>query len=130
MSIADFINANLDREESVVHVTLTQGFHADTDPSSIASVATWNGEKWVDVLSPALELDRIKALRKVVELHRHTPEQHGCCEGCDGVAPVTYMSCDVCVGPDYPLDGGWCSTLRAVASIWAGADDYREEWAL
>jgi hypothetical protein len=69
-------------------------------------------------LLPEEVLATCKAHRAIVELHGRPHE----CSTYDHTGEVD--NCSWC------LDGDECSTLRALAAVYADHEDYRAEWAL
>lgn len=65
-------------------------------------------------MSPARVLATVKAHRAIVNLHSGTDFQNN---------PGRHLCEDVLTFPEE------CRTLRALASIYAGEDGWREEWA-
>lgn len=79
------------------------------------------GGRYVEA-SPARVLARCEADRRIVELHTPKPTSSG----------YTRDECPVCAEVMGYDDGEWedypCPTLRTLASIYAGHEDFDESW--
>lgn len=137
-TLSAFLTARLDEDEAAAKLAQGQagdqwradvGMVAGNRPSE-TPLAYYDGELWhnegseslsmhPDVSAfvarhdPARVLAQVAAHRRIVELHAQDGDRDWCMEGCG-------------------MRSGWtgypCETLKALASIYVGAEGWREEW--
>ena len=125
-----FIRARIDEDERIARRAASDaGEHWNGEGVSLeielddGSYETWQVGEHTSRHDPARVLRGVEARRRIVEVHEHQtfafPE------------PTTgaQIGCIVCHSTYEDFPGGWCDTLRAVASEWSTHPDYQAGWA-
>ena len=109
MTLTDFLLARIAEDEAVARQAEADSAAAGGDPSIL-------GEYY----DPARVLAECEAKRRIVEMHHSTPAPGVDRDGFD-LGGYWCNECDD--GISWP-----CPTLRALAAVYAGHPDYRDEW--
>jgi hypothetical protein len=132
-----FVTARLDEAEAFERAMLEMLAKAGPgaciavcfDDGTSSNAVDWNPWDVIGDYDPARALREVAAKRSILAEHGHYRADYNVTARTDLDAPFGCSTCHI--GNDGDMyDGGWCTTLRALAAIWSDHPDYRAEWAV
>jgi hypothetical protein len=117
-TLAHWLNSQLDADEAAARAAASEG-RAVLGTHGMGLTA-W--DRFEDRHDPARVLAQVAAVRRVMELHQRRSWSMPPQQGRQVLYTDDRCSCGSASNP--------CPTLRALASMYAGADGWRSEWAL
>lgn len=112
-TLTDFLGARFDEDEAAARDTRWLALEYGVDSYGQEMFAA-------RVLATCAALRQIVAEHKMMEPRFNIVWRDGCCETCTAWGEYG--------GPNEDGTPNYCPTLRALAAIWSGHPEFREEW--